>query len=157
MVTIVKESNPMSDQETVSGGCACGAVRYEFSAEPAAAINCHCRDCQRASGAGFAPCLIVWEESFRFVSGEPKYHTKISERGETMLRGFCVECGSPLGILEPHRPKLVFLPAASLDEPARYKPTMDIYTDSSHPWDVLDPVLEHHPSMPPTIPDDFGV
>ena len=44
----------MSDQETVSGGCACGAIRYEFVGEPAAAINCHCRDCQRASGAGFA-------------------------------------------------------------------------------------------------------
>jgi len=146
----------MSDQEIVSGGCACGAVRYEFDAEPAAAINCHCRDCQRASGAGFAACLLVWEESFRYLSGEPKYHTKISERGETMRRGFCGECGSPLGILEPHRPKLVFLSAASLDDPEVYQPTMDIYTDSSHSWDILDPELEQHARMPSNIPDDFG-
>jgi len=146
----------MSDQEIVSGGCACGAVRYEFDAEPAAAINCHCRDCQRASGAGFAACLLVWEESFRYLSGEPKYHTKISERGETMRRGFCGECGSPLGILEPHRPKLVFLSAASLDDPEVYQPTMNIYTDSSHSWDILDPELEQHARMPLNIPDDFG-
>ena len=146
----------MSSKEIVSGGCACGAIRYEFSGEPAAAINCHCRDCQHASGAGFAACLIVWEESFRFLSGKPKYHTKISERGETMHRGFCVECGSPLGILEPHRPKLVFLPAASLDEPEGYKPTMNIYTESSHAWDILDPELEQFPRMPETISDEWG-
>ena len=146
----------MSDEEIVTGGCACGAIRYEFSVEPAAAINCHCRDCQRASGAGFAACLLVWKESFRFLSGEPKYHTKIPERGETMHRGFCVECGSPLGIFEPHRPKLVFLSAASLDGPGRYKPTMDIYIESSHAWDIIDPELEQFPRMPTTISDDFG-
>jgi hypothetical protein len=82
--------------------------------------------------------------------------TKISERGETMHRGFRVECGSPLGILEPHRPKLVFLPAASLDEAEKYKPTMDIYTDSSYAWGILDPELEHYPRMSPTISDYFG-
>ena len=68
-----------------------------------------------------------------------------------MHRGFRVECGSPLGILEPHRPKLVFLPATSLDEAEKYKPTMDIYTDSSYAWGILDPELEHYPRMPPTI------
>ena len=146
----------MSEIETVSGGCACGAIRYEFNAEPAAAINCHCRDCQRASGAGFAACLLVWEESFKYLSGKPKYHTKISERGETMLRGFCADCGSPLGILEPHRPKLVFLSAASLDDPEFYKPTMNIYTDSSHSWDIMDPALEQFARMPTTVPDEFG-
>ena len=146
----------MVDDNLITGGCACGAIRYEYKGEPAAAINCHCRDCQRASGAGFAACLIVWEESFRFLSGKPKYHTKISERGETMHRGFCAQCGSPMGILEPHRPKLVFLPAASLDEPERYKPTMNIYTDSSHAWDILDPELEQFPRMPETIPDEWG-
>ena len=61
-----------------------------------------------------------------------------------------------MGILEPHRPKLVFLSAASLDEPERYRPTMNIYTDSVHAWDILDPELEQHPRMPANIPDDFG-
>jgi hypothetical protein len=146
----------MSDGHVVSGGCACGAIRYEFSGEPAAAINCHCRDCQRASGAGFAACLLVWEESFRYLSSEPKYHTVISERGETMHRAFCADCGSPMGILEPHRPKLVFLSAASLDDPEIYQPTMNIYTESSHSWDILDTELEQHPRMPSNISDDFG-
>jgi len=146
----------MPDYKINTGGCACGVIRYEFKGEPAAAITCHCRDCQRASGTGYAACMLVWKNSFRYLSGEPKYHKKISERGKTMLRGFCVECGSPMGILEPHRPKLVFLSAASLDDPELYRPTMNIYTDSVHSWDILDPTLEQHPRMPSNISDDFG-
>ena len=146
----------MSDDTLITGGCACGAIRYEYAGEPAAQINCHCRDCQRASGAGFAACMLVWEESFRYLSGKPKYHTVTSERGETMHRGFCGDCGSPMGILEPHRPKIVFLSAASLDDPGKYKPSMNIYTDSAHAWDILDPELERHPRMPGNISDAFG-
>lgn len=146
----------MSTKETTSGGCACGAIRYEFSGEPAAAINCHCRDCQHASGSGFGAHLIVWEKTFRYLAGEPTYYTKTADSGETMKRAFCAACGSPLGILEPHRPKLVFLSGASLDDPEMYKPSMNIYTDSSHSWDILDPELPRSPQMPSDIPDDFG-
>lgn len=42
-----------------SGGCACGAIRYECSGEPLASLNGHCRDCQRASGSAFAAILIA--------------------------------------------------------------------------------------------------
>lgn len=145
----------MSEPGSVSGGCGCGAVRYEFSGEPIIALNCHCRDCQRASGSAYASLLVVSEESFRLISGAPRYHSKLSDRGTTMQRGFCADCGSPLSLLEPHRPKFVFLQAASLDDPASHKPTMDIFTDSAHPWDSLNPALEKHAGMPP-IPDDAG-
>jgi len=58
-------------------------------------------------------------------------------------------------MLEPHRPKLVFIQAASLDDPSIYKPTMEIFTDRAHHWDVLNPELELFPGMPP-ISDEFG-
>jgi hypothetical protein len=45
--------------QTIAGGCACGAVRYETDATPVAMFNCHCRDCQRASGSGYAAILVV--------------------------------------------------------------------------------------------------
>ncbi len=44
---------------TATGGCMCGAVRYECSAAPMFMGNCHCRDCQRASGGGYAPAIGV--------------------------------------------------------------------------------------------------
>ncbi|WP_409878663.1 GFA family protein [Dendronalium sp. ChiSLP03b] len=45
--------------ERIRGGCMCGAIRYECSAEPIAMGNCHCRDCQRATGSAFAAALLV--------------------------------------------------------------------------------------------------
>lgn len=145
----------MTTSQPITGGCGCGAIRYEYSGDPVVAFNCHCRDCQHSSGSAFAPIFIVWEASFRLLSGEPKYHAKLSDRGTTMHRGFCAECGSPLTLLEPHRPKFVILQAASLDDPSIHKPTMNIFTDSAHRWDVLDPELEAFPGMPP-ISDDLG-
>src|SRR5437867_1208476 len=52
-----------------SGGCACGAVRYECSAEPVIALNCHCRDCQRASGTAYASGIFVPGVALRITKG----------------------------------------------------------------------------------------
>ncbi len=137
------------------GGCACGTVRYECSAEPALSFNCHCRDCQLASGSAFGSFLIVWADSFRLLTGEPKFYRKISDSGNPMLRGFCSKCGSPLLIRAPHRPKLVFIHAATLDDPGCYKPTMDVFTASAQPWDVMSPELQKFPAGPP-VPESLG-
>src|SRR5262249_486103 len=56
-----------------SGGCACGAVRYECTGEPLFALNCHCRDCQRESGSAFAAVLGVPRAAFRLTRGSPKH------------------------------------------------------------------------------------
>ena|SRR5688572_29325609 len=79
-----------------TGGCACGAIRYECSAEPREMFQCHCRDCQRASGGVGAFALLVPKESFKFTKGTPRYHFTQSEMGFQHKRGFCPECGSRL-------------------------------------------------------------
>ena len=50
-----------------SGGCACGAIRYESTAEPAMMLHCHCRHCQRASGGPFSSYVIVPKEAFKLT------------------------------------------------------------------------------------------
>ena len=50
-----------------SGGCGCGAIRYEFSAEPAMSLNCHCRDCQRGSGTAYASLLSGFSSKFLHI------------------------------------------------------------------------------------------
>jgi hypothetical protein len=52
-----------------SGGCACGAIRYESTAEPALMLHCHCRDCQRSSGGPFSSFVIVPKEAFKVSQG----------------------------------------------------------------------------------------
>jgi hypothetical protein len=138
-----------------SGGCACGAIRYECTAGPIASSNCHCRDCQRATGSAFGSFLVVEADAFRLLSGQPKLFRKLSDGGDPMLRGFCQECGSPIVIYEAHRPKLAIVYAATLDDPSRHVPTTDIFTASAQPWDVMNPDLQKFPRMPP-LPDSFG-
>ena len=77
----------MSDPLT--GGCACGAVRYECSGAPRYMGNCHCRDCQRATGSGYAPLLLVKENELTVSGREPGWFEKAADRGHTMRRGFC--------------------------------------------------------------------
>src|SRR5215470_2525146 len=66
------------------GGCACGAIRYECSAAPIFALNCHCRDCQRATGTAYASVLRVPAKAFRVTQGEPRFYTVTADSGNTV-------------------------------------------------------------------------
>lgn len=123
-----------------TGGCACGQVRYELTAAPARMLNCHCRDCQRASGSAFAAILIVPADGLR-LSGELRYHAVTSERNTRIERGFCPTCGSPIAGRLGARSDVVILQAASLDDPSMFSPQMNIWTQSAPPWHHLDPKL----------------
>ena len=72
-----------------------GAVRYTYAAEPIVAWNCHCRDCQRASGGAYTPVFYVAESALAVI-GKIKYHKIQTDSSHTNSRGFCPECGSSL-------------------------------------------------------------
>ena len=127
-----------------TGGCACGAVRYECTADPVMSINCHCRDCQRASGTSHASGVIVPASGVRFTRGAPKYHHSTADNGNRVARGFCAECGAPIAATQEAFPVYIIY-AASLDEPGAHQPTMDIFTASAQPWDHMDPALAKFP------------
>jgi len=134
--------------QSVKGSCACGAVHYECSADPIFTANCHCRDCQRAGGAGFASVLGVPKDAVK-ITGQVKYFYVKGDSGKTISRGFCPNCGSRLFSLLDAAPALMGIAAGSLDDPASYKPGMNIYTASAQPWTHMDPALPKFPKMPP--------
>jgi hypothetical protein len=74
----------------LEGGCLCGKVRYRISAEPRGADYCHCRMCQRASGAPVVPWLTVAREGFAWIKGEPAVY-RSSRKAERL---FCPTCGT---------------------------------------------------------------
>jgi hypothetical protein len=126
-----------------TGGCACGAIRYEFTAEPLGMFRCHCRDCQRASGGGGNYVVIVPADSFKLTRGEPRYHFTESAAIGRHKRGFCAECGSRLtgGQNAEGTSPIVGINAGSLDDPSWFRPQFDIFTADAQPWDFMNPAL----------------
>lgn len=123
-----------------SGGCACNAIRYQCSAAPAFSWNCHCRDCQRASGSAFCPVLYVPKTALA-ITGQSTYYDVKAESGNKVSRGFCPQCGSPVFILAELVPDLQGLWAASLDDPSLFQPQVHVWTDRAQPWNYMTPTL----------------
>ena len=126
---------------TATGGCLCGALRYEYDGQPGAALICHCQDCRRVTGAAFNTSVRMKSENFRVVSGELKCFTNRADSGNEVTRCFCPECGSPIYTIPPHRPGTFFVKAGSLDDPAIVKPEHQSWTSSAVSWAHIPPDL----------------
>jgi hypothetical protein len=130
------------------GGCRCGAVRYEVSAEPFAVMVCHCRDCQYASGGSHTTAVVIPGGSFKLTKGTPKRFTVTGDTGKKVTRSFCGECGSPL-FSEPPGGAIWVVKAGSLDDPSWLKLGGALYTSSAQPWAHIDPNKMQFEKMPP--------
>jgi hypothetical protein len=145
-----KETCPMPPP--FAGGCACGAIRYTCTVDPLLSLNCHCRDCQREMGSGFAPIMVVPKAAFTVTHGSPHYFALLAASGQTTRRAFCAACGSPLFGLPGSAPEVVTIRVGSLDDPSVFRPSLDIYTISAQPWDVMNPDVSKVPKMPEEEP-----
>jgi hypothetical protein len=134
-----------------TGGCACGAIRYECTAEPIMMFKCHCRDCQRVTGGGFAPAILVPQDAFRLTRGRLRYQFTSSASGGKHKRGFCPDCGSRMtGGESDERPSgFVGVTAGTLDDPSWFQPQMDIFVSDAQPWDQMDPAIPKFEQYPP--------
>lgn len=131
-----------------TGGCACGAIRYEISGEPMVSNDCQCRDCQRESGTGHGSHLTFARTGVT-VTGEAREWDMVGDSGNVKTRAFCPVCGSPVFMTFAAMPDVFTIRAASLDDPGRYKPQMVFYAVRGHAWDKLDPDLPKFEHMPP--------
>ena len=131
------------------GGCLCGAVRYTFSAEPIAAVHCHCSDCQKATGSGFATVFGLSREQLS-ISGSEHLgrYTVTADSGRDVSRLFCTTCGSPLFTEADNNPELVWVKAGSLDDGAWLQPTDRCWTGSAAPWAPANDALTRHTGNP---------
>jgi hypothetical protein len=124
----------------VEGGCLCGAMRYRITTEPHDAGYCHCRMCQRATGAPVVAWLTMASEGFAWTRGEPAIYRSSPEAE----RLFCPACGAQLVfrmIAEPHRLDVTL---ASLDDPNAVPPQHHGWTSSRIAWfDARDDLPRH--------------
>lgn len=131
-----------------TGGCACGAVRYEVAGEPLATSHCQCRDCQRISGTGHGTYLVFNRADMK-VEGETSQWGVVADSGNVKTRAFCPTCGAPLYLTFAAMPDIAAVHAASLDDPGPLAPSMLTYRVRGYAWDRMDPALVAFDKMPP--------
>lgn len=130
-----------------SGGCACGAIRYEIDAEPLFCNDCQCRDCQRESGTGHGS-YMTFPRSGVTVGGEARHWDMTADSGNTKTRFFCPVCGVAVYMTFAAMPDIFTIRVASLDDPSRYRQQAVTYASRGHAWDHLDPDIPKFARMP---------
>lgn len=130
-----------------TGGCACGAIRYEIAGEPIFQNHCQCRDCQRKSGTGHGSYLTFPKAGVE-LQGEATHWQIVADSGHAKTRSFCPTCGSPVSLTFSANPEIFTVHAASLDDPTRFTPQVVTYQLRAYDWDHLDLALPRFEKMP---------
>ncbi len=117
----------MTEPNRGTGGCQCGAVRYELAAPPDSACICHCRMCQKASGQPFMAFARA-AAGLRWTRGAPA----IFRSSSVAKRAFCRECGTPLGI--EYDDGVLHIVIGTLDDPSAVAPTFQCGVESELAW-----------------------
>ena len=132
----------------ISGGCACGAVRYEISADPVMQLHCQCGKCRKLSGTGHTDLMAFPGPAVK-LSGKLASWTYTADSGATATRYHCTTCGAPVSGETTSVPGLLVIMAGSLDDPSIFKPQVAVFTETGQHWDVLAEGLPRFPKMPP--------
>jgi hypothetical protein len=126
-----------------SGGCLCGAVRFEATGTPKWVVNCHCRSCRRHTASPMTTFTGFADENFTIVAGEPK----VFESSPQTRRTFCGDCGTPLTYFADWDPGMVHLYVCSLDSPDDFAPKFHVNFAEHVKWfDTVDD-LKRYRSM----------
>lgn len=113
--------------EPFTGGCSCGAIRYEITTRKINAGICHCSDCQRHSGAPFVVWLSINPAAFKVTKGRLREFAS----SNWARRGFCGDCGATLTYRIDDNGDEIDIAGGSLDDPGLVPPTFQIFRKDS--------------------------
>jgi hypothetical protein len=136
-----------SSGKLFTGGCLCGAVRYEAAGDPLTSGHCYCADCRKASGSGFIPFMGFPSAAVRF-SGETRQFTSKAANGGDAVRNSCPICGGLVfgGVAGKDDSHTIY--AGSLDDPSSFHPQIAIFTRNRPAWAVIPPDLKIFETAP---------
>jgi hypothetical protein len=131
----------MSTEPTsFEGGCTCRAVRYRLMSKPMFVHCCHCRWCQRETGASFALNALIESQRVLAVAGAPDVVDTPSNSGKGQRIARCPACRIALwSNYGGAGDRIRFVRVGTLDEPDRFPPDIHIFTASKQPWVQLPP------------------
>jgi len=128
----------------LDGHCMCGAVSYTSEAEPVFVGVCHCKDCQRQTGAAHSVVVGVPGDQVQ-ITGEDSLKTWVTvgeDHGTDVQRHFCGTCGSPIYTENTVVPGVFIMKAGTLDDTSWLQPQIEIWGKSAQPW------VEQHETRP---------
>lgn len=119
----------------ISGGCLCGAIRYQSKAEPEMIVACHCKTCQQNTGTAFS-LNVAMPAGKVTITGDSltTYEERSTPDSEPFYRSFCSLCGSPISGEGTAYPGVLFLKAGTLDDSSWVKPTAHMWCGQKQPW-----------------------
>jgi hypothetical protein len=121
----------------MTGGCVCGAVRYEITHASIRVYACHCTDCQRVTTSAFSIGVSVPGEAFRVTGKELRpVPGGVTEGGRAKTRWVCPDCG-------------IWLCGGTLDDTSWLRPTLHLFTRSKQPWVILPEDATDYEAAPP--------
>ena len=130
-----------------TGGCLCGKIKYVSTSAPKLAMNCHCKDCRKASGGPYLANVFIMEEFFS-LEGEPKKFVHHSDRGSTMTKYFCGNCGSQIYGTNSARPGSVTIRAGSINETDVIQPSVNLFIKNKIQSTPINKELKTFDGMP---------
>ena len=123
----------------LSGGCACGAVRYRLQTGPMFVHCCHCRDCQRQTGSAFVINALIETDRIVLEGEAPRPVRVPTDSGGPHDIYRCADCQTAMWSDYGGRAALRFVRVGTLDDPAALAPDVHIFTRSRLPWVTLPP------------------
>jgi hypothetical protein len=138
----------MATHDTRTGGCQCGAIRYEVPREPLALFACHCTECRKQSASAFGLSFIVPRAALRVVQGTPRAWSRPTDSGNTLECLFCPDCGTRVWHQRRGDHPTLSIKGGSLDEPVDFARATHIWTASRLPGVVVPPDAPQFPGEP---------
>jgi hypothetical protein len=139
----------MSDHVLHTGGCRCGAVRFQASAGPHHISYCHCEDCRKATGAPVSAFV-------GFMVGEVALEgdaLNLHENGP-VTRSFCSVCGTPIAYADQRLADRIYFMLGAMDVPADYKPILHAYVREQLPFVHMPDGLPRYPRSSVPRPEE---
>lgn len=115
---------------TMRGHCLCGAVRFEFTAEPVWTVHCHCDSCRRQTASPMTTFVGVRDGTWRWAGAAPAVYA--SSPG--VERWFCGTCGSPVAFKADRYPGETHFYACLLEDAATLRPSEHVHWEERLPW-----------------------
>jgi hypothetical protein len=138
----------MSKRPFATGRCLCGAVSFTIHSEPMGMGQCHCKDCQRASGTGHMSLARFKRDDVTFT-GKTASYASTAESGNINTRHFCPTCGSRVYGENSAYPGLINIAVGCLDDNSWFSPQRIVYAKDRPRWDVTSTDIANFERMPP--------